>query len=83
MASAAFSYTEKSDIFSESEIFDSVGVNDIKRTRELLDCGIDINIQDFDKGWTPLHVAASRGSKQGLYHFFFFTFSLYLKKNIF
>jgi len=41
-------------------------VNDVKRTRELLDCGVDINIQDFDKGWTPLHVAASRGAKQAL-----------------
>lgn len=54
------------DPFAEHELFDAVGINDVKRTRELLDCGIDINITDFDKGWSPIHVAASRGSKQAL-----------------
>jgi hypothetical protein len=57
-------YQEHSDVFAEHEIFDAVGGNDIKRVRELLDCGVDINIQDWDKGWTPLHVSAARGSKQ-------------------
>jgi len=64
MAQARPLYQEHSDAFAEHEIFDAVGLNDVKRVRELLDCGVDINIQDFDKGWTPLHVAASRGSKQ-------------------
>jgi len=51
---------------SETEIFDAVGVNDVKRVRELLDCGVDVNIQEYDKGWSPLHVAAARGAKQAL-----------------
>eukprot|EP00026_Physarum_polycephalum_P012525 Phypoly_transcript_12846.p1 GENE.Phypoly_transcript_12846~~Phypoly_transcript_12846.p1 ORF type:complete len:275 (+),score=64.61 Phypoly_transcript_12846:70-894(+) len=59
-------YQDHSDAFAEHEIFDAVGVNDVKRVRELLDCGVDINIQDFDKGWTPLHVAAARGAKQAM-----------------
>jgi ankyrin repeat protein len=59
-------YQDHSDVFAEHEIFDAVGVNDVKRVRELLDCGVDINIQDFDKGWSPLHVAAARGAKQAM-----------------
>ena len=54
------------DPFAEHELFDAVGINDVKRVRELLDCGIDINLQDHDKGWSPIHVAAARGSKQAL-----------------
>lgn len=50
--------------YSEAEIFDAAGNNDVDRMRELLDSGMDINMYDYDKGWTPLHVAASRGGKQ-------------------
>jgi len=57
---------EYSDKFAEQEIFDSVGINDVKRVRELLDMGVDINITDHDRGWSPIHIAASRGSKQAL-----------------
>jgi len=49
---------------NEDDIFEASGNNDVKRLREILDLGIDINATDFDKGWTPLHVAASRGAKQ-------------------
>jgi ankyrin repeat protein len=66
MAAQRSLYQEHSDAFAEHEIFDAVGMNDVKRVRELLDCGVDINVQDYDKGWTPLHVAASRGSKQAM-----------------
>eukprot|EP01113_Clastostelium_recurvatum_P024472 TRINITY_DN2921_c0_g1_i2.p1 TRINITY_DN2921_c0_g1~~TRINITY_DN2921_c0_g1_i2.p1 ORF type:complete len:264 (-),score=59.00 TRINITY_DN2921_c0_g1_i2:36-827(-) len=50
----------------DHEIFEAAGNNDVKRLREFLDCGVDINVTDFDKGWTPLHVAASRGAKQAM-----------------
>jgi len=52
--------------YSEAEIYDAAGNNDVDRMRELLDSGFDINMTDFDKGWTPLHVAAARGGKQCL-----------------
>jgi len=32
--------------------------------RELLDAGVDVNLEDFDTGATPLYVACSNGSKQ-------------------
>eukprot|EP01111_Echinosteliopsis_oligospora_P009281 TRINITY_DN2698_c0_g1_i1.p1 TRINITY_DN2698_c0_g1~~TRINITY_DN2698_c0_g1_i1.p1 ORF type:complete len:275 (-),score=96.61 TRINITY_DN2698_c0_g1_i1:162-986(-) len=51
---------------AQQEVLDCAGTNDVKRLRELLDSGVDVNFQDFDKGWTPLHVAAARGSKQAL-----------------
>lgn len=38
-------YQDHSEVFPESEIFDAVGLNDVKRVRELLDSGVDINIQ--------------------------------------
>lgn len=38
-------YQDHSEVFPEAEIFDAVGLNDVKRVRELLDSGVDINIQ--------------------------------------
>eukprot|EP01112_Ceratiomyxa_fruticulosa_P014304 TRINITY_DN4086_c0_g1_i6.p1 TRINITY_DN4086_c0_g1~~TRINITY_DN4086_c0_g1_i6.p1 ORF type:complete len:260 (-),score=56.31 TRINITY_DN4086_c0_g1_i6:91-870(-) len=49
---------------NEEEIFEAAGNNDVKRLREFLDNGVDMNITDLEKGWTPLHAAASRGSKE-------------------
>jgi len=48
------------------DIFEAAGNNDVKKLRELLDNGVDMNITDFEKGWTPLHSAASRGSKEAM-----------------
>jgi len=50
----------------DQEIFDAAAINDIKRVRELLDIGVDINITDHDHKSTPLQVAASRGSRQAV-----------------
>ncbi|EGG16843.1 ankyrin repeat-containing protein [Cavenderia fasciculata] len=48
------------------ELLRSVGSNDIKKLREMIDCGVDINMREYDKGTTPLHIAAARGHKQAL-----------------
>jgi len=45
------------------EIFDAARANDVKKVRELLDAGVDINIQDFDRRQTPLHLACAHGAK--------------------
>jgi len=45
------------------EIFDAARSNDVKKVRELLDAGVDINIQDFDRRQTPLHLACANGAK--------------------
>jgi len=45
------------------EIFDAARNNDVKKVRELLDAGVDINIHDFDRQQTPLHLACANGAK--------------------
>lgn len=49
---------------SQYEIFESAKVNNLKRVKELLDAGVDVNLVDYDNGNTPLHYACSNGSKQ-------------------
>jgi ankyrin repeat protein len=46
------------------EIFESAKLNNLKRVKELLDAGVDVNLVDFDNGSTPLHYACSNGGKQ-------------------
>ncbi|GAM24591.1 hypothetical protein SAMD00019534_077660, partial [Acytostelium subglobosum LB1] len=48
------------------ELMKAVGNNDLKKLREMLDCGVDINMKEYDKGTTPLHIAAARGHKQAI-----------------
>eukprot|EP01116_Phalansterium_solitarium_P006137 TRINITY_DN18442_c0_g1_i1.p1 TRINITY_DN18442_c0_g1~~TRINITY_DN18442_c0_g1_i1.p1 ORF type:complete len:268 (+),score=41.87 TRINITY_DN18442_c0_g1_i1:130-933(+) len=49
---------------SQWEIFTAVKNNDIKKLRDLVDSGVDINlVDDLDSGATPLLIAASNGSK--------------------
>ncbi|EFA79058.1 ankyrin repeat-containing protein [Heterostelium album PN500] len=48
------------------ELLRSVGNNDIKKLREMIDTGVDINMKEYEKGTTPLHIAAARGNKQAL-----------------
>lgn len=66
MASIVGPNDYRDDSVSDQEIFDAVGVNDVKRVRELLDTGVDVNLLEYSKGWSPIHVAASRGAKQSL-----------------
>jgi len=51
---------------SDHEIFDAVAHNNIKRVREMLDMGVNINIREHDHKCTPLQVAAARGSRQAV-----------------
>ncbi|EGC36131.1 hypothetical protein DICPUDRAFT_151426 [Dictyostelium purpureum] len=46
------------------DLIKSAANNDTKKLREILDCGVDINMMEFDKGTTALHIACSRGNKQ-------------------
>eukprot|EP01118_Nematostelium_gracile_P006791 TRINITY_DN2191_c0_g1_i1.p1 TRINITY_DN2191_c0_g1~~TRINITY_DN2191_c0_g1_i1.p1 ORF type:complete len:258 (+),score=92.92 TRINITY_DN2191_c0_g1_i1:177-950(+) len=46
------------------EIFDMAKANNVKRVRELLDSGVDIDGKDYDHGNTALHSACSNGSTQ-------------------
>jgi len=48
------------------ELLRSAADNDIKKLREMLDCGVDINMTEFEKGTTALHIACSRGHKQAI-----------------
>jgi len=52
-----------SHLVHDFEIFDAARNNDVKRVRELLDAGVDINVQDFDRRQTPLHLACANGAK--------------------
>jgi ankyrin repeat protein len=49
---------------SEYEIFDAAQRNNLKRVKELLDSGVDVNFVDYDNGNTALHAACSNGGKQ-------------------
>ncbi|KAN0000740.1 hypothetical protein ACTFIZ_001176 [Dictyostelium cf. discoideum] len=48
------------------ELIKSAGNNDIKKLREMLDCGVDINMKEADKGTTAIHIACTRGHKQAI-----------------
>jgi len=48
---------------SHYEIFECAKQNQLKRVRELLDVGLDVNVRD-DINSTPLHYACSNGAKQ-------------------
>jgi hypothetical protein len=48
----------------ETEIFEAARTNDVKKVRELLDAGVDVNLTDIDRGATALHLACSTGAKQ-------------------
>jgi len=52
-----------SHLIHDFEIFEAARNNDAKRVRELLDAGVDINVQDFDRRQTPLHLACAHGAK--------------------
>lgn len=41
--------TEK---LEDHDIFIAAARNEYKKLKELLDCGVDINLRDFDKGQT-------------------------------
>jgi len=49
---------------AQYEIFTACKLNKLTIVRELLDAGVDVNLEDFDTGATPLYVACSNGSKQ-------------------
>ncbi|KAN0014795.1 hypothetical protein ACTFIU_001113 [Dictyostelium citrinum] len=48
------------------ELIKSAGNNDTKKLREMLDCGVDINMKEADKGTTAIHIACTRGHKQAI-----------------
>ncbi|KAK5581249.1 hypothetical protein RB653_001280 [Dictyostelium firmibasis] len=48
------------------DLIRSAGNNDIKKLREMLDCGVDINMKEVDKGTTAIHIACTRGHKQSI-----------------
>jgi ankyrin repeat protein len=48
---------------SQFEIFEACKNNSLKRVTELLDLGVDPNLTDFESQSTPMHYAASNGSK--------------------
>lgn len=52
------------EMSAQYEIFECAKKNDLKRVKELLDAGVDVNLKDYDTGSTPLIYACSNGSKQ-------------------
>ncbi|EGC39798.1 hypothetical protein DICPUDRAFT_44993 [Dictyostelium purpureum] len=48
------------------DLFKAVFDNNTKKVREMIDCGCDINMTEYDKGTTPIHIACARGHKQVL-----------------
>ncbi|GAM24132.1 hypothetical protein SAMD00019534_073070, partial [Acytostelium subglobosum LB1] len=48
------------------DLLRSVGNNDIKKLREMIDTGVDVNLCEYGKGTTPLHIAAARGHRQAM-----------------
>ncbi|KAN0052727.1 hypothetical protein ACTA71_006831 [Dictyostelium dimigraforme] len=48
------------------DLFKGVSNNDVKKVREMIDCGVDINMKEYEKGTCPIHIASSRGHKQVL-----------------
>lgn len=52
-----------SHLLHEYEIFAAARDNNVKKVRELLDAGVDINVHDLDRHQTPLHLACAHGCK--------------------
>eukprot|EP00727_Mastigamoeba_balamuthi_P004720 m51a1_g14246 hypothetical protein (281) ;mRNA; r:255450-256508 len=52
------------DLVNVTELFEAARNNDVKRARELLDAGIDVNAVSVDRGCTALHLACASGAKQ-------------------
>lgn len=52
-----------SHLVHEYEIFAAARDNNVKKVRELLDAGVDINVHDLDRHQTPLHLACAHGCK--------------------
>lgn len=46
---------------TDYEIFNAAERNDSKALKRLLDSGLDPNVRDYDRGATPLHLAANKG----------------------
>jgi len=44
----------------DSELLDAVREGDVRKVRELLDRGADVNAKS-NNGWTPLDIARERG----------------------
>lgn len=51
---------------TDYEIFNAAEKNDSKTLKRLLDAGIDPNVRDYDRGATPLHLAANKGHVESI-----------------
>lgn len=51
---------------TDYEIFNAAERNDAKKLKALLDAGMDPNIRDYDRGATPLHLAANKGNVEAI-----------------
>lgn len=47
-------------------IFNAAEKNDSRALKKLLDSGIDPNVRDYDRGATPLHLAANKGHVEAI-----------------
>jgi ankyrin repeat protein len=48
------------------EIFTAAETNDIKKLKELIAKGVDVNAEDWDRGSTPLMWACAKGNFQAI-----------------
>jgi len=51
-------------LIRESDIFDAARTGNVERVAEILDAGVDPNVQDIDGHRTPLHFACAHGHKK-------------------